>query len=454
MPQRPATDDREAWTQYWKAIQPQEWFESWGFWRTEPEISPERQSYLLECLSTSPNIKKGIFPFKDIHLERADIEWLLANLSSNGYVGPINWDDPRQQNREGIDLRGTDLRKLDLSHLPLANMRGGLAQSEWKGTTEKERDMAAARLDGEEINLNGAHLEGAHLGKCHLDRAQLKGAHLQGAYLRRAWMIQTYLLQADMRGVILKGAHLEGTFFSETLLGGISPSEKYPGGLPPVDLREAFFDHATFFENASLGDTKTGAVRVVDARWSDINLSLIDWAPIKRLGDEQIARSLHSKDRKERAAQFREAVRANRQLSSVLRSQGLNEEADYFAYRAQMCQRAVFRYQAKSGRYTWSAFLDFLAGYGYQPIRTLLIYLLAIIGFSAAYIAFGSIDQHTFTLHEAIIFSLTSFHGRGFFPGGLALDDPITTIAAIEAILGLLIEISFIATFTQRYFGR
>jgi hypothetical protein len=27
-------------------------------------------------------------------------------------------------------------------------------------------------------------------------------------------------------------------------------------------------------------------------------------------------------------------------------------------------------------------------------------------------------------------------------------------IAAIEAVVGLLIEISFIATFTQRYFGK
>jgi hypothetical protein len=50
---------------------------------------------------------------------------------------------------------------------------------------------------------------------------------------------------------------------------------------------------------------------------------------------------------------------------------------------------------------------------------------------------------------------VTSFHGRGFFPGGgLALDDPITILAAIEAILGLFIEITFIATFTQRFFAR
>jgi hypothetical protein len=39
-------------------------------------------------------------------------------------------------------------------------------------------------------------------------------------------------------------------------------------------------------------------------------------------------------------------------------------------------------------------------------------------------------------------------------PGeNVLLNDPLTVIAAIEAIIGLLIEITFIATFTQRYFG-
>jgi hypothetical protein len=35
-----------------------------------------------------------------------------------------------------------------------------------------------------------------------------------------------------------------------------------------------------------------------------------------------------------------------------------------------------------------------------------------------------------------------------------SLGDPVAIIAAAEAIIGLLIEISFIATFTQRFFGR
>jgi hypothetical protein len=60
---------------------------------------------------------------------------------------------------------------------------------------------------------------------------------------------------------------------------------------------------------------------------------------------------------------------------------------------------------------------------------------------------------YPFSPLEAAVFSLTSFHGRGFFPGGLSLDDPVTVLAALEAVIGLFIEISFIATFTQRCFG-
>jgi hypothetical protein len=34
------------------------------------------------------------------------------------------------------------------------------------------------------------------------------------------------------------------------------------------------------------------------------------------------------------------------------------------------------------------------------------------------------------------------------------MHNPLVIMAAFEAVVGLLIEISFIATFTQRFFGR
>jgi hypothetical protein len=58
------------------------------------------------------------------------------------------------------------------------------------------------------------------------------------------------------------------------------------------------------------------------------------------------------------------------------------------------------------------------------------------------------------TWDEALVLSVSSFHGRGFFLQNVTLGNPYARVAAAEAVLGLLIEISFIATFTQRFFGR
>ena len=56
--------------------------------------------------------------------------------------------------------------------------------------------------------------------------------------------------------------------------------------------------------------------------------------------------------------------------------------------------------------------------------------------------------------NEAIVVSMTAFHGRGFFPDQFHPGDPQALVAAIEAFVGLLIEVTFIATLTQRLFGK
>jgi hypothetical protein len=90
-----------------------------------------------------------------------------------------------------------------------------------------------------------------------------------------------------------------------------------------------------------------------------------------------------------------------------------------------------------------------------HALRSVATYLLVVFGFAAAYFLLGNNVSPALDLHGAIVFSLTSFHGRGFSPGGsLSPDNPLTTLAAVEAVIGLLIEITFIATFTQRFFAR
>jgi hypothetical protein len=112
----------------------------------------------------------------------------------------------------------------------------------------------------------------------------------------------------------------------------------------------------------------------------------------------------------------------------------------------------VFRRQRKFGQYLFSLFLDLLAGYGYRPGRSVIWYLVIIVGFALAYFAFGNFPL----MPDALVFSLTSFHGRGFFPGlgnETTLHNPLVVLASVEAVIGLFIEISFIATFTKRFFS-
>jgi hypothetical protein len=60
---------------------------------------------------------------------------------------------------------------------------------------------------------------------------------------------------------------------------------------------------------------------------------------------------------------------------------------------------------------------------------------------------------HPLAWYEAVVLSFSAFHGRGFFnpPGNLG--DPVAILATAEAVIGLFIEITVIATFTQRFFG-
>jgi hypothetical protein len=203
---------------------------------------------------------------------------------------------------------------------------------------------------------------------------------------------------------------------------------------------------------------------LADVHWGEINLAVVDWVSIKMLGDEQMARRTEAPDGKkiDRVQRlegywgYRAAVRTNRQLAAVLRDQGLNEEADHFAYRARLLQRIVLRWQRKFGQYLFSGFLDLLVGYGYRPLRSIIAYLLIITIFAVSYYFLGQREHLSLSYLGSLVYSVTSFHGRGFFPGpGItSLDDAIIRLAAVEAVIGLFIEISFIATFTQRFFGK
>ncbi|HEY6287145.1 MAG TPA: pentapeptide repeat-containing protein, partial [Ktedonobacteraceae bacterium] len=452
-----------------------------------------------------------MYPFKNFKLNRADIEWLLATHEHG--CGPINWSDEQQHEREGLDLRGADLKQVDLRNLPLAGMRGGLTWFPRNSELPEQLDIAAIHLEG--VDLRGAHLEGAclrgaflekaRLSRARIEEADLSRAHMQGAILRDvhlegATLVRTHLdgaimSRARLQGANLQGAHLESAVLSESRLGG-------------AFLRSTFFDEATNLEKISLNSRRFGSVSLAGVHWNGVDLSVIDWAQLKMLGEEREAqqprgRRGEKKDHTQHISEYQLATRSNRQLALVLQEQGLYDVAVYFAYRARVLGRKVkwwewltpkraqefdtwgiekqsdvtlqkSRVSALSSTlskklrelgigifqltgYALSLIFDIVAGYGYRPERIVFVYLLTISGFATTYwILANYIQGLPLTLLGALVFSMTSFHGRGFFPGGigLGLDNPITVLAALEAVVGLVIEVSLIASFTQRFFGK
>jgi uncharacterized protein YjbI with pentapeptide repeats len=374
-------------------------------------ISAERQAELqsiLDAWAAETDHDNRLGPFDAVPITGADVRWLQEKSGRESLLGAAP-----SLHLEGADLHGAHLEGADLGAAQLEGADLGVAHVEW---------VRLGRTQLERTHLGGVHLEWADLGEAHLEGAVLREAHLEVVYLREA-----HLEGADLRYT---------TMDSKTNLRGAELAK-------PLTTLERLFSWLPLMRrtaSASLGDIRWGGLGTVD-------LTSVPWESVQRLGDERSARLRDGADKHEAV------VRAYRQLVAQLRAQGLSEVADRFALRAQIRQRAVLLRTFRLPQYLFSWFLAILAGYGFRPGRTIFWYLAIVLGFMSLYLHFGVVDGHPFRPLEALVFSLTSFHGRGFFPGGLHLDDPVTVLAAGEAVLGLLVEISFIATFTQRFFG-
>jgi hypothetical protein len=277
-----------------------------------------------------------------------------------------------------------------------------------------------------------------------LQDANLFAAQLQKAFLWKAQLQKAYLREAQLQEAFLFGAQLQGADLSSAQLQGAD--------LQRADLEDAQLDEAT------LSDQTYGAARLADISWGEVNLAVIDWGHMTRLGDEQVAqqekdRYGNTKNKQNRVNQYKEAVRANRQLAVVLRDQGLNEEADRFAYRAQLLQRKVFWHEHEFGHWLFSMLLAVLSGYGYRIWRILAAYLLTVSVFALAYFVLGMHFPPHLPLHQAFLESITALHGRVFFEE-FNPNTPQIWLTALEAIAGLIIEGVFIAMLIQRFFGK
>ena len=372
-------------------------------------ISPERQAELQEYLDrwqdeTDHGKRKG--PFDVTELTGADAYWLAAQAGQD-----------------------------DLGGVPNLHLEGAvLWEAHLEGATLWEAHLEDAHLDW-------AHLEDAHLDWAHLEGAILDGAHLEGAMLPEAHLERANLNGAYLEGTILDGAHLEGAILDGAHLEG-------------ANLTTTWFDKASRLNNAIL----TG-VSLDQISFDNTNLTVVDWSLVEILGDEQTARTRNDKDgelknRATRVNEYKSAVRANRVLAVALQAQGISEDASRFAYHAQILQREVYRRQRKVGAYLFSLLIAALAGYGYKLGRILIAYGFSLAVFAAAYFTAGQWFGAThLTWYQAILVSLTAIHGRVFFES-FGLNSIQSWIAAVESVVGIVIEGVFVAMLIQRFFGR
>jgi hypothetical protein len=139
-----------------------------------------------------------------------------------------------------------------------------------------------------------------------------------------------------------------------------------------------------------------------------------------------------------------------------LRAPGLAEDADVFPYRAQLMQRGLRFQRRQFGRWLISGGLAALAGYGYRLWRIFFACGPVFVIFALIFWALG---VHSFAdataeawyqaLWDSFLISLSAIHGRAIFEQ-LDAWTPAAWVAAIESVVGIVIEGAFVAMIIQR----
>jgi hypothetical protein len=378
----------------------------------DSEPTPARQAELRAAYAA--NSAAGKPPYSDVRIgSRGEVAWILRERGWSGDYDAYTVKyvlKPKGESSEPADLREANLGHVCLAgaYLRMADLRGAnLVYADLK-----EAHLADTRFEHADmgrINLGGGELKHAILAGAHLREAKLPGANLEYADLAGA-----RLYRADLRAASLRGARMNAA----TVLGEVRLDSK----------------------------TELG-----DIIWNGASLARIEWEQAPRLGDELAIVTARGP---ERVAAYGAVARAYHQLAVALQEQGLSDEAARYAYQAQRFQRKVHWRKGNPGRWLFSLLLAALAGYGYRMGRILIAYLV-VVGLSAlAYFFLGANGYGPqLAPHEALLVSITAFHGR-VFSEQFTLTSPQAWVAAFEAVLGLVIESVFIAMLAQRFFGK
>lgn len=455
------------------------------------------------------DIHRGILVGADLSNVRAT-KARLTSVRLNHAIGVkavLDLADLRNAHLIGSNFRAAFFSGADLSHTICddSDMRLITApKSKFFEASLRDVDLSTSEIDGADFSLailSDSDLREAHMSRGIFDSAMLVGCQLQGAECRGAVLRKAQLDRANLRDAKLQGADIsEAQLHDATLTGAemaraicidtkFSHATMIHTNLQGANLQRASLEHADLtgavLSNATLsravlgGFTRLDEVSLDDAfladvAWEGADLAVVRWDKLKSIGEERTAGLIRlsssvGEQRTIRVQTLEAAVRAYRQLAVALQDQGINEPAHRYSYKALRLQRELYKTKPSLGLFVISWLLDMLAGYGYVWWHTAILYLSTLLAFTVYYftqsssLQFAALTSHTgkllpLTWHEAleaaIVLSITSFHGRGFFSGILAPNSPIAVASAFEAVVGFIIEISFIATFTRRFFGR
>lgn len=338
-------------------------------------------------------------------------------------------------------------------------------RARFAGSVFDAADFTDASL--EDVDMTGVGFDDCNFTSARLRRARLDGATfkhntyapadraplLTGADLEGASLVGAKIHQVDLTRARLVAANMEGASLSDSNLTDVDASG--------ANLRGVTLDATTTLDGLRLGDPTHGVAMLGGVRWGDADISAVQWASLPRLGDERLldrrAADGESKDGAARRKDLDDVFRAYSAVSVLLNTQGLNEQAEVYAYRMRVLQRRLAFQRRRFGQWFFALLLEVLTGYGYRLGRILVAYLGIVLTCAAAYFALGHLPGMVASAHlslpSAVLVSITAFHGR-VFNEPFAAGSPQVWVTAIEAVFGLVIEGVFVAMLTKKFFGQ
>jgi uncharacterized protein YjbI with pentapeptide repeats len=416
------------------------------------------------------NKNEGRDPFYGIQFANwGELRWMLTQHP------PTRGLATQKRNLKGIQLAGVNLSGVDLSHTDFtgADLRSAIL----KGTNLDEADLTSTRLilanlEGAQLiratftnadltnavltraNMDGADLGEAKLGNADMSQAQLANAQLQqldlrtvrlsGAQMTNAFLSEVNARDCDLSGADLSAAHLTGAHLEGANLSraNLSNAILTGAGLSRAILTRANVDGAIFSSLDVLDEFITGK------RTKDADLSRAAW------GESAAKSPQDAQNAEEQIAAWQDQVRVNNLIADSLRKRGMLVEAAAYRLQAQRAQRHILWRSRKYFAWLFSGALNVLSGYGERPLRAFVAYLIVIAGFAGLnfvltnFVISGEVPLE---IGQSLLLSFAAFHGSGLLPASMSLTNQLSGVAALESLVGLIIEVIFIATFTRRF---